>query len=502
MQSGDLAAPGKVLGVKTPRLVTPPLVELTPETSYGYEVISFAKHIVELPLDPWQEEAVIRAGELLPDGMPRFRVVVILVARQAGKTTLIKVLTLYWLFKAKVGTVLSMANKRSTAKEIWEHVCNLAQNNDVLRMQMPDKAVFTGMGSEKLITNGGGQYVFSAANSNAGRGLTINRLIIDELRQHRDRTAWNAAKFATNAVVDAQIVCISNQGDDTGILLDELRKSALDFIETGEGDPRLGLIEWSAPDGADPTDIEALAMANPTLGGRMPVDAIMGDAIRARAAGGQEMADFRTEVMCMRVRLMDPAIDPDAWKRCGADEPVDLAEHRKRVVACLDIAMDGSHASLVAACTIDGTTHVEVLGAWSGWGCTQLVRKELPELVAKVRPRQIGWFPNGPGAALTADLTASRTRGWPPRGTELVEIRGEVTAVAMGLCDAVATNIVSHPRDPLLDAHVGAAQKLYRGDAFAFRRVGADPIDGAYALAGAVHLARLLPPPRPPVTVL
>jgi hypothetical protein len=495
-------ASSQVTGIKTPRLFTAPLVELTPETSYGFEVISYARDILEMPLDPWQEEAVIRAGELLPDGRPRFRIVLILVSRQNGKTLVAKVLILWWLFHRKRETILGLANTLAYAKRVWSEVVDEAQNNGVLAVQLPDKPVRLAIGEETLKGPNGCQYRIAAANRNAGRSLTVHRLICDELREHRSWDAWSAGTNAMNAVPGGQVVAITNQCDDSGIVLDALREAALSYIETGEGDYRLGLLEWSAPDGADPTDIEALRQANPNLGHRIDVDALMGAAMRAKAAGGKELASFRTEVMCQRVRLLDPAIDPDRWKACGTDEPVDLAEHRKRVVACLDVAMSGSHASLVAACTIDGTTHVEVLGAWSGWGCTQLVRKELPELVAKVRPRQLGWFPNGPGAALTADLAASRTRGWPPRGTELVEIRGEVTAVAMGLCDAVGTEIVRHPRDPLLDAHVGAAQKLYRGDAFAFRRQGADPIDGAYALAGAVHLARLLPPPRPPLTVL
>lgn len=500
---GPLLPKNEVRGCKSPRLYTPPLRELNEETSYGYSVISFAKHILDLPLDPWQEEAVVRLGELMPDGRPRFRIVLILVARQAGKTTLIKVLTLFWLFKAKVGTVLSMANKRSTAKEIWEHVCTLAQNNGVLRAQMPEKkAIFTGMGNEKLVTNDGGQYVFSAANSNAGRGLTINRLIIDELRQHRDRAAWNAAKYATNAVDDAQIVCISNQGDSSGILLDDLRSQSLEYIETGTGDDRLGLLEWSAPDGCDPTDLDALAKANPTLGGRMSVDAIMGDAIRAKAAGGQEMADFRTEVLCQRVRLLDPAIDPDRWAACRAAQPIDLAQHRGRVCLALDISVAGDHATLAAAAVIDGLVHVEVVEAWSGFGCTKMVRQQLPGLVAKVRPRQLGWLPAGPAAAMTSDLTESRARGWPPRGVELIEIRGEIAAICMGLADLVRVEGLRHPDDLMLNAHVGSAQKLQRGDAYSFRRIDTDPIDGAYALAAATHLARMLPPPRPPARAL
>lgn len=505
MPGQDPLLPENAQGIKTPRLFTPPLVELTPATSYGFEVVSYARDILEMPLDPWQEEAAIRAGELLPDGRPRFRTVLILVARQNGKTHLVKVLTAWWLFKAKAKVVLGLANTLSYAKRIWQDVVDIAHDNPALAVQLADKPVRKAIGEECLTTMYKTEYRIAAANRNAGRSLTVHRLIADELREHRNWDAWNAATNAMNAVADAQAVAITNQGDDQGVVLDALRASALEYIETGIGDPHLGLLEWSAPDGADPEDLAALAQANPNLGRPghgVQVRPLLGTAARVKAAGGIELAGYRTEVMCQRVRLLDPAIEPDCWHACGTDAPLDLAQHRGRVCLCLDISLAGDHATLVAAAVVDKLVHVEVVNAWSGFGCTRLVRQQLPELVAKVRPRQLGWLPSGPAAALTADLTDSRARNWPPRGTELVEIRGEVTAVCMGLADLVRVKGLRHPDDPMLNSHVASAQKLTRGDAYTFRRMGVDAIDGAYSLAGAVHLARMLPPPRPPARAL
>ncbi|MFD4250398.1 hypothetical protein ACFWQL_11730 [Amycolatopsis thermoflava] len=72
----------------------------------------------------------------------------------------------------------------------------------------------------------------------------------------------------------------------------------------------------------------------------------------------------------------------------------------------------------------------------------------------------------------------------------------------MGLADIVKAGEVVHPNDDMLTAHVNAAQRLRRGDAWVFGRHGSGPIDGTYALAGAVHLARTLPPPRAPLVAL
>ena len=87
--SGETPQPApQTLGSITPRLWTRPLRELTPQTSYGYAVIYFAAVVLGRPLDPWQQWLVIHLGELLPDGLPRFRKVLVVVARQNGKTLL------------------------------------------------------------------------------------------------------------------------------------------------------------------------------------------------------------------------------------------------------------------------------------------------------------------------------------------------------------------------------------------------------------------------------
>jgi hypothetical protein len=81
-----------------PRLWTRPLRELTPETSLGFEVIEFARDILGVELYPWQKWLLIHALELLEDGTYRFKRVIVLVARQQGKTLLASVLAAWWLY--------------------------------------------------------------------------------------------------------------------------------------------------------------------------------------------------------------------------------------------------------------------------------------------------------------------------------------------------------------------------------------------------------------------
>jgi len=486
-----------------PRLWTPPLRELTPDTSYGFDVVDFARDVLLMPLDAWQEWLVIHLGELLEDGRPRFRTVLVLVARQQGKSHLARVLTLYWMFVDQVPLVLGLNATLSYAKEQWAMVCETATGNEWLAEELPRNAIRYTIGEECLRTSTGSRYKIAASNRKAGRSLTIDRVLADELREMHTWDAWNAAENAMNARRYAQLVAITNQGDDTAVVLDALRGPALEHIETGAGDQRLGLFEWSSPMGSDPCDLEALAMACPDLGNRTDPDALLGKGLRAKLAGGAELASFRTEVMCMRVDLLDPAIDPDRWKACATAAPLDLATVRDRVALCLDVSLDGSHAALLAAAEVDGLVHVDVVKAWSGYGCTKAVRAELPALVTKVKPRVIGWFPNGPAAVLTADMAKKRSPRWPPRRVKVEELKEEMTAVCMALPALVEGNEIRHADDPMLNAHNGSAQKLMRSNGtWVYQRAGTGPIDGTYALAGAVHLARTLPPAPAPLVVV
>lgn len=501
-------ATGEVIkGSILPRVFTPPLRELTPDTSYGYDLIEFAKTI-GWPLLPYQEWLAIHMGELLPDGRPRFRTVLVLIARQNGKTTLVRILTLFWMLVQMAEQIIGTSTGRDTAKHSWRQVIEFAQNNEAIRNRFgkPRETI----GEEDFFTRActstctvehehrvRSSYRFAAPNGRAGRSYTVDRAILDELREHDTFDVYNALVKAMTAVADAQAVAITNQGDMSAVVLDSLRTSALEFIDTGQGDPRLFLAEWSAPSGSDPTDPEAIAQANPALGW-LPgflLDSIMGDAIRAKKKGGTELTGYLTETLCMRVPMLDPAIDPDSYRACGMDRAAfpNFADHRRDVAVVLDVAPEATHATLHASVVIDGMVYGEPIKAWQGDDCTRRVRAELPALLEQIRPGVFGWFPDGPAAVIAADLRKRRGVRIVPRGTRVEEIRGELPPVCMGFADLVKTNGYRHARDPLMKAHIERTEKLKRGDVWTFTRNGTEPVDATYAAAGSAHLARVRP---------
>jgi hypothetical protein len=435
-----------VSGVVEPRLWTPPLRELTPESSFGFDVVEFAE-LIGRPLDPWQEWVVVHAGELLESGLPRFRKILIIVGRQNGKTELCVVLSLFWLFAEKVEWVLGTSTKLDYAKQPWDKAIKLARRSGVpsLREGAAERNVRRTNGEQDWIVRHDNDreshYKIAPSNSEGGRSLTIDRLIKDELRQEHSYDSWDAAVPATYAVPDGQVWAITNQGSDKSLVLNDLRDGALSFIRSGEGDSRTALFEYSAPEGSVPTDLRALAMANPNLGRRIDPSTLLSDAVSAMERGGGKLKGFLTECMCIRVRSLVPEpVSLEDWLALsdpGAVTPsplalsvfvgpdrdswaVGAAGHLGggRVLVDLAAAGTGSTAMVGALCDLVG--RVDVARFWDG----------------KVsRPAVVGdqWSLK----PVLADLDA--------RGVEpVVWSWSDVAAACAGLQDAVRDRSVRH----------------------------------------------------------
>lgn len=473
---------GPVLFGRTePRVSTPPLVSgrpgpcgcgcaLTGETSLGFEAVRFCTEILGIKPLPWQRHFLIHALELLPAGQFRFRTVLLLVARQSGKTALIKLLALFLMFTGRAPLVLGIAQSIDIARESWQGAVELCEDDAELRAEV--SKIRHVNGEQTLTLVNGCRYRIAAANRSAGRGLSVDCLILDELREHRDWAAWSALSKTTTARPNSITFGISNAGDDQSVVLNSLRASAL----TGQDDS-LGIFEWSAADGCDLDDRSAWAQANPGLGYTVSEQAIRS------AMSTDPPAVFRTETLCQRVEALDAAIDGASWAMC-ADPAGSLAAVRSRVAVCLDVAPEGGHVTLCGAALLDdGRIRVEVLEAWES---SSAARRELPGLLGKIAPAAICWYPSGPAAELGAELRALEAR----------EIKGgEVSEACMEFSSLVVARRILHPSDELLDAHVSGTSKLRTGEGYRFARRGVGNVDAAYAAAGAVRLARTLPQP-------
>jgi hypothetical protein len=460
-------------------------------------VIHFAAVVLQQPLDPWQQWLVIHLGEMLDDGRPRFRQVLVLVARQNGKTHLCKVLALFWMFVERWPMVFGTSTDLEQAKEAWEFALQLAEDTPALAGMMNAKHKRVGNGQQVFWTTDRSRYKIAAANRKGGRGKTIDRAIGDELREQHTWEAYEAAYNAMNLRAKAQVVYISNMGDVRSVVLNSLRKDALDD-RTGVERP-IGLFEWSAPPGTHPMDPAGHAAANPQYGRRMDPDVIIAAARRVSKPGADpaELSGFLTEMLCMSVDQLDPALSPAGWTAGLQPGAIDLGQ-RARLAACVDVAPDQQHVALAVAVMLDdGRTRAEVVAAWDGPDAMAHALTALPAWVRRIRPKVLGWFPGGPAATLDATLRDRPGRAsWPPRTVTVQELKAEAPAVCMGFAERVNAGAVLHSGQDLLNVQVDGAEKLWSGDRWIFTRRGAGHVDAVYAVAGAVWLARTMPAPR------
>ncbi|MGH3190014.1 MAG: hypothetical protein ACRDOL_22665 [Streptosporangiaceae bacterium] len=465
--AGPKRAP-RLLGRTEPRIFTPPLRPLNRRTSRGFEVIDFAEMIGE-PLLPWQKWAVIHALELNPDGTFRFRTILILVARQNGKSHLKRVVTLWRMYLDGARDIVGAAQDLSLARKQWLMCQETIHNCPDLETEWVDVRNVNG---DEMFWAGTGCYAIKATNDKAGRGGSNDEVNIDELRAQHDWRAWGSLSKTTMARRNGQTWAMSNAGDDGSVVLNQLQA-----IGEAGTDPSLCLIEYSAPDGCELDGEEAWAQANPGLG-----YTVSEAAIRSALATDPPNV-FRTEVLCQKVDQLEGAVDLARWNSC-ADAAGTLEAHRKRIAACFDAAPDGKHATLaVAAVLPDGRVRVEIAAAWKN---TDAARAELGPLLDRIKPVVTGWYPSGPAAAFAPILRARRG------SAELTG--GKAAEACMGLADLTRALRVVHPADPLLDAHIRGASKLNSGDGWRFTRRGEGHVDAAYAAAGAVKLAQELPP--------
>lgn len=484
-----------LMGRRRPRQYTAPLVANSrglPVHTKGQSLIRFARFIGE-PFWPWQEELALRLLELDESGHYRFRIFIVLVARQNGKTRFLRVLALWRLFDQHAPLVVAAAQDRSRAFEVWEDALEVIESQPELDRRLGKVWRRTNDEWFRVLDEEGrpaGRYRIKAATRSSGRGPSADLVPFDELREQTDWAGWSALSKTIMAGVDRQLVAFSNAGDRKAIVLRHLRAVAL-----AGTDPSVGIAEWSAEDGCALDDRRGWSQANPSLGHE---GGITEGAIRSSMAADPPEI-FRTEVLCQFVDALDPAVDADAWLT-SADPTLDA--RRDDWVLCVDVSPDGAHVSAVLAAVLeDGRVRIEPASAWATSREATAVDqawRALPGLIGEVKPRRIAWFPSGPAKPLAPRLRPKKDATDEVK-RRYVEIKGtQVGEACMGLAELVAARLVVHPDDELITAHVTGVQKLPEGDAWRFVRTGAAHCDAAYAAAGAVLVALTHPvePPR------
>lgn len=510
MPSSGAVATAPLKGHTKPRLYTPPLLihcdvsrsdacdcgcGLNPDTSWGFECCDFLENVLKWDLLPYQRWLYIHALEKAVDGTGfRFRKLVVLIARQNGKTKWLKGLGLWRMYLHPSGkpsadcpaaknilvTAQGLEYAEATLTEVVEDVkaCPTLKKEFVRHGQTN--------GKHRMVLRGKRLWRASAANRDAGRSLSLDLAMLDELRQHRDWLAWNAIVPTTTARPYSQAVAASNAGDKTSVVLRSLRDAAIKrIIASDTEDTQIGLFEYSVPEDADPLDRQYWPMANPALG-HLP-----GHDEESLAASAEAMADnmpgFKTEHLCLWVDTLAPGIIPaDGWN--DTTDPTSCRAEGAPVWAAVDVNIERTRSYIaVAARRSDGLLHIEVVAVRKGtdWIIPWFKERSGKFLGVAVQAR------GAPASGLIEDMQLA--------GIPVVEWGGPDLAKGCGhFFDLVRDRMLRHRPSPVLDAAAKSTPGRYLGEgAMVLDRKGS-PVDASPLVAcAAATWAESEGPPEP-----
>ena len=357
-----------IKGKTEPRVWTPPLSELTEETSLGFKFCDFCDYI-GVELLPWQKWLAKHALEVVREGDMwrfRFRYVLILISRQNGKTFFEVLLNIFFLFGLKSHLVLGTAQNLDTAVETFEDT--VAQVESIPELKEFLRKVNRGTGKREMLLDTGDRYKVIAATRKA-RGLSSDLIMMDELREQTTWEAWGAISKTMMARPTAILFGLSNAGDVTSVVLRHLRAQAHADLGDPDGiaklrnslggediDDTLGIFEWSAEPGCAINDREAWAQANPSLGYGFLTERALQSAMNT-----DPEPIFRTECLCQWVEhLLHEPFPDGAWAGC-LDSTSCIAPESELFYG-IDLSQDRRWCSIgVCGLREDGNYHIEVV---------------------------------------------------------------------------------------------------------------------------------------------
>lgn len=265
-------------------------------SSLGDDAVDLAA-VTGLFLDDWQAEVVRTSLTFKGDLDSKFaaRQMLLLVPRQQGKGSCIEARELAGLFLLHEPTMLHTAHEFRTAqssfKRLKDRIDYAAEVLDA------DKIRFRNSGAETSILVPGDRakgvpdsyLMFTPRTAGAGRGLSVDLLIIDEAYA-LTADQVSALRPTQNAVRRPQMWATSSTGFPESMELMAMREQGLNRVEN------MGFFEWKADDGCDPGDRDQWYQAIPGLRtGRQDIDEIIVAYEHARATGNY--TDFNREYL-------------------------------------------------------------------------------------------------------------------------------------------------------------------------------------------------------------
>lgn len=325
--------------------------------SWGPDVADYARRVMGISLDRWARRILNRALAYDAEGRLIHRLFLASVARQNGKTAMVRALV-GWALTARWTPawmlILGVAHDRSQARIPYDAVLT-----DLGRMaaRLP-KAPRGGLSLTRYLGIRSGMYgrpreyrTASREARNQVRSLSVDLGLFDEVRTQVNLDTWAALEPTTTARPEPLIFAISTAGGPRSILLRSWWETGIRVIDGAEPFAGFGMTWYAPPDDMDPADPRALRLANPALAeGRLSIAGVIGTGtIRPGTP------EWTQERLNLWTESADEWLPPGVWRRQGADQPGEWS----RVVLGVEATPSWRRATVTVSLVTDA-------GAWTG----------------------------------------------------------------------------------------------------------------------------------------
>jgi len=436
--------------------------------TYGPEVTDLCAHAGFVP-DAHQAFALdVIFGRRSDERSACFEVAIV-VGRQNLKSGLFKQACLGWLFLFDERLIIYSAHEFVNAMEIFRDMEELVTGSDFLRRRV--HKIIRNHGEEAIETTTGARLLFKTRTKGGGRGLSGRKVILDEGFALRPMH-MGALLPTLSAQPDPQVV----YGSSAGMAESDVLRGIRDRGRAG-GEPRLGYVEYCAPDahrvckagsscshaltaegcGCDKPD--NWIKANPAIGGRITLDYVSAER-RALPVGEfmrERMGWWDSPAEGVSPMVLSEWIDAGNPEAHITESPIAMA---------FDIAPDSSFSS-VAVCgwrrigerRITACELVEHLPG-TGWLLDRILG-----VASRRHPCVVVFDPSSQAGSLEAEL---RNRGFvhastddpkPPKlmpGQRLMQLatRLDYAQACGALVNAVRDGEFTHPDEAPLNRAV------------------------------------------------
>lgn len=325
--------------------------------SWGPDVADYAARVMGIQLDRWARRILNRALAYDAAGRLVHRLFLASVARQNGKTAMVRALV-GWALTARNTPVwlliLGVAHDRPQARipydAVFADLTPLA--NRIGKAPRGGLSLTRYLGIRSGMFGRAREYRTASREArNQVRSLSVDLGVFDEVRTQVNMDTWAALEPTTTARPEPLIFAISTAGNDRSVLLRSWWETGIRIIDGAEAFHGFGMTWYAPPDDMDQADPRALRLANPALAeGRLTVAGVVGTGtIRPGTP------EWTQERLNLWTEGGDEWLPPGVWRRQASPQPEDWT----RVVLGVEAVPTWRRATITVSLVTDA-------GAWTG----------------------------------------------------------------------------------------------------------------------------------------